>query len=573
MRSLFSVLSFISLFVWITSSAFALDVTYYADDFEWGTTANGEVFSQNIYSAALCSDTLGEYMYVYTSSTWVIVKHNDRPNCRKQSDLIDLSRVGFTAFAPTSVGRFSSATWVSLGVLPVSLKKDFSRDVFSSFWVELSGAIPNTFRTGEWLVLRGRVTDSKKTVFLYIENKNTWVSKNSIVRTRSDGTFSLPFVFPSDAGEYYFILSSGNSFETTNPPRVYVVDSSVLKYPYLPHNNTNTNIRININSETDTPFVSLPSSVYGEMEVQFDGRVKKFIWKDIVFDLPSYFLGQGSFVFTGYTLSTPSSLDRSPIPVYGSSESVFLDRIHEYIWKEKVVIQKWKKSINFRFRLSQDAKIREVFFVTLPNGDVREYSFPKKYVETDWYLKRWILIQASFPAQETWTYKLEAVDSTGFAYFNLPITQGKVWNVVRVVSEEENARIRKDGTLVQKSVLNSINTLRASLGRDLLIIDPLLSDIARIKAEDMAKYDYVGHYTQDGNNLTVEWLARTRGITLPRPYAENVAGWNISDIALQDGLEESWSHRYTMINPLYTKIGVGYVFQDGKTYLVQVFWK
>jgi uncharacterized protein YkwD len=45
----------------------------------------------------------------------------------------------------------------------------------------------------------------------------------------------------------------------------------------------------------------------------------------------------------------------------------------------------------------------------------------------------------------------------------------------------------------------------------------------------------------------------------------------LSDMYLQDGLEESWSHRFAMLYEWFTKVGVGYVLKNKNTYLVQVF--
>ena len=45
----------------------------------------------------------------------------------------------------------------------------------------------------------------------------------------------------------------------------------------------------------------------------------------------------------------------------------------------------------------------------------------------------------------------------------------------------------------------------------------------------------------------------------------------ISDLALQDGLEESGSHRYAMLLPKVQKMGIGYARNGEKSYLVQVF--
>ncbi len=55
-------------------------------------------------------------------------------------------------------------------------------------------------------------------------------------------------------------------------------------------------------------------------------------------------------------------------------------------------------------------------------------------------------------------------------------------------------------------------------------------------------------------------------------FRENIAygQGDIGHVVLQDGLEESGSHRYAMIVPNYTKIGIGYVRDGNTTYIVHI---
>lgn len=52
---------------------------------------------------------------------------------------------------------------------------------------------------------------------------------------------------------------------------------------------------------------------------------------------------------------------------------------------------------------------------------------------------------------------------------------------------------------------------------------------------------------------------------------ENIAYGSVSDLALQDGLEESGSHRHNMLNSEWKKVGVGYGISGKDAYIVQVF--
>lgn len=86
---------------------------------------------------------------------------------------------------------------------------------------------------------------------------------------------------------------------------------------------------------------------------------------------------------TGYALSTPSSLDRSREFFQSYSGRVTLDRLRESIGREKLSIKATRQNATLRFRLKSTDKIRSAYYVTLPNGDVRQYEFAKNYIDTN----------------------------------------------------------------------------------------------------------------------------------------------------------------------------------------------
>lgn len=108
-----------------------------------------------------------------------------------------------------------------------------------------------------------------------------------------------------------------------------------------------------------------------------------------------------------------------------------------------------------------------------------------------------------------------------------------------------------------------------SLGKDMVVLDSELTRLAQMKADDMVARGYAAHRDPDGNYI--DGFATKRGFDLQSALGENIAYGTISDLALQDGLEESGSHRYNMLRGEWKKIGIGYALSGGKTYLVQVF--
>ena len=103
---------------------------------------------------------------------------------------------------------------------------------------------------------------------------------------------------------------------------------------------------------------------------------------------------------SGYTLSTPSSLDRNKYIPTMFSGTVLLDRTRDSIGQEKVLIRTTKTLGIFRFRLGEGVRVRSTYYVTLPSGDVREYALAKKYDTGDGYLKTGVWIAGNFPIKD-----------------------------------------------------------------------------------------------------------------------------------------------------------------------------
>ncbi len=104
--------------------ATSADLLYYADQFEGGGASNGNIFHHAGFSAARCNIDLNTLVQVRSGDSGVIVKVNDRPNCAKHPDIIDLTRTAFTTLAPLSKGRLDGS-FLSLGKVSNSLVKEY----------------------------------------------------------------------------------------------------------------------------------------------------------------------------------------------------------------------------------------------------------------------------------------------------------------------------------------------------------------------------------------------------------------------------------------------------------------
>lgn len=85
----------------------------------------------------------------------------------------------------------------------------------------------------------------------------------------------------------------------------------------------------------------------------------------------------------------------------------------------------------------------------------------KQFVETDGLLKTGIWMSGNFPTRDSGAYKLEFVQSDGFAYVNTPLYQGTVWSVLPTFTDSEKMTLRNQRSTVETSTLSAINKIRA----------------------------------------------------------------------------------------------------------------
>ena len=538
------------------------EATYYADSFEWSHTSNGEVFSQDAFTAAMCDIPLGKNVYVSSGDTGALVRVNDRPNCSRYPNIIDLSKKSFSLFAPLSTGRIQSVEVDTLATLNPSYFRDL--------WVELSPDTPSVYFAGDGTEIRGRVTDGKSTVLVFLQNQETKEEYSRLFPVNSDGTFSQGLTLPNLPGKYSLVVASGNSFKTVIFATIRLVSPEKFLSSILPSPSINRIIP-RIEKKWKFSSISLWDRFYGKLELRQDIKKFQLSWTSFIFDnFSSFRPGKADVNITGYTIGSGWSLDQTSWLSVLFTGTVLLDRVHESTGKNLVNVRTNKQSVAVKFRVPSTPKIRGTYYLTFPNGDIREFDYNSTFVSEEGFLIPGKMITLALPMPDNGTYMLEAVRSDGIAYFNFPINRGAVWNIIQPYPTQNPAFIQTNSITVTNTVVNHINKLRAGLGRWLLSIDPDYSKLAQAKVDDMIRRNYHAH--QDPDGLYVGSLAQRIGLTNLKSFRENIAygQWEVNDIILQDGLEESGSHRFAMLMPEYRKIGVGYARKWDKTYLVHI---
>ncbi len=435
---------------------------------------------------------------------------------------------------------------------------------FQNLGILLTEKIANTYYTGDWLLIQWRVINKKEHAFFYLQNIKTKEEITRLVPVDSNWNFRIPVSLPKTVWKYYFIIASGNSFESSSP-----------EYMTLVPNN-----RVTTNSITpgflfpkivydESPYISVGSDKWVQMRVEQAGKTYDTSGKILMMEDSGLNLGNARVSISWYWLSNVSSLDIISTQPFNWNGNIIIDRTRDRIGENIPTLRIQRSMGTMQFRVKNWEKVESHYFVTTPKGNVIKYTFPSSMISSNWFLRTNINIRQNFPMPESGVYKIETVKSNGIAFFNLPISKSQFWSIIEPMTQLQKLTLRTDIATIETSINRKINIIRAWLLLNSLSKDAKLTNLAQQKAMDMATYDYVWHSTHNG--LGILDFGNSIGIKISGSIGENVAWWNISDISLEDWLEESGCHRYNMINPKWRHIGIWYVLKNGKTYLVQLF--
>lgn len=104
-------------------------------------------------------------------------------------------------------------------------------------------------------------------------------------------------------------------------------------------------------------------------------------------------------------------------------------------------------------------------------------------------------------------------------------------------------------------MVDLVNQERIKAGLQPLTVDPKLTELARLKAQDMVKNNYFDHISPTyGSPFD---MMRHAGITY-RTAGENIAAASSVERA-HTALMNSSGHRANILNPNFTRIGIGIV--------------
>lgn len=120
------------------------------------------------------------------------------------------------------------------------------------------------------------------------------------------------------------------------------------------------------------------------------------------------------------------------------------------------------------------------------------------------------------------------------------------------------------------AILNQTNAYRKEKGLAPLSLDKNLSEVATLRAMELAYSGSLSHTRPNGSEWNTIW-EEYNGKERDAAMAENIAGNYSSDEEVCEEWYKSKSHNSIMMEDRFTKIGIGKYSFNGKTYWVQHF--
>jgi len=555
------------------------EITYYADFFEWRNTSNGNVFSQAYYSAARCDIPFNTLLQVGKGTSSIIVKVNDRPNCSKYPNVTDLSKTAFGTVGKLSSGRLQW-TFNTLGTVSKSyIKETLPSATFADLWISLSSHIPNTYLKNETFHITGKELLGNDYIILYLKSPS-WKELTLGAKKQSDNTFEFNSSL-EEIGTYQMVIASWLSFDTSTFLSITVLDDHLFSAKALvsptktPEKLESLDVeRVELPDLTSEYLFRFSSPSFHTLTISNSKKTvvyRGFSTISIKSDaLKSFDLNENvSVEVTSEESSTPFSHDTFTNPVVIFNKIMTLTPGYKEEKNENITVTEENGKLVIHGLIPAWKQIKNEIMLTLPNGNVEQYVFDTVNIDTDGFLKRDKVFEKIIPLEKSGLYLVELNYENGFAAYNGPVIYGDYLPILPNDYDNIHKDIsNSDSSIVATESLKFVNNIRSISGKSALSLDSNLTNLAIIKANNMAIHNSLSHTDSYGGKIND--TAKRNNIKITGSIGENIAGGNINFRVLLVGLANSGGHRANMLES-WTKIGIGYAVKNGQVYYAQVF--
>lgn len=419
----------------VASLSTSAQVLYYADEFENGGTSSGDRFNQSAYSAARCAVDLGRFIQVANGSKSVVVKVNDRPNCSRHPDIVDLTTTAFRSLAPLSKGRLSGS-FETLGMAPSGYRKEpVSTAAFSDLGIKFDENVPNTYLPGETLRISGVVTDGKTDTVLFLKSPSGKKYSRSLPTDGNAFSYEVPLL---EVGKYDLVVASGMGFSTNKTQPIHVLSEDVLTgrktLSDVPVSMVVNDLRFVRKESSDlTPLNVLDLPAIGKkalrtLRIAQDGKatLMRRSMGDVAF-FPEDAEGFDPSKPVRVTVTAAESSTDFSMDVFGAETVVFdaeLPLVSAYATERKEAVSAFVEGSTLKIRsdlASDGPALRTEAYLVSPDGNVKTLRFDPSDIDSEGAVVRGRKVELSVPLSDAGQYLVEVMYSNGFPAFNGPV--------------------------------------------------------------------------------------------------------------------------------------------------------
>ncbi len=538
--------------------------SYYGNQFEGRTTANGEKFSNAEFTAAHRTLPFGTRVRVTNADTLqsIVVRINDRGPFA-DGRIIDLSSAAFQALAPLSRGVIP----VSLQVVPEStplgyaqecaipeVKKSIAIDAYDN--VILDQPLPDTFRKNEVYVVSGKVVGDSIPEIVSIFYGTEDGKRLFRGETKGD-TFSIPVSFPEE-GKFLFSVLAGQSGHS-NAETVHVKSLECE-----PNTDMVTSPPTDLFAQVqdgDTVF-SWTDSVNNLFRLEFtqEGKTVEFF----VFDKKKFFPPPTAFEYFSEGLASVKiwgsqaegdAFHRRSSWKGGEDQKIFISKRvsrHDNLISNVSLSDQFSLGESFAFSGTTERPLDRKALIVDPNENIIEVEMTVSGNSFSGKFKPTLL----------GTHIVEINQSDGITLFvGASVPKGTLPLLPDFFDIDTEFRDNPDKIIpdnkISETLLRLVNRERRIRQLSLLKEDPSLTNLAQFRADDMCERKYFSHIDPDGKgakDYRVLYNVQTY-------VAENI----VKDMSVErshERLMRSPAHRASIIDPGHSRVGFGYCRPD-----------
>jgi len=434
--------------------------------------------------------------------------------------------------------------------------------------VTLATALPEVFLEQEVYFVSGNTNTQETTATIILKNTSTGKSetfKGSILNSK----FEIPVHF-TVSGDYNIGIIAGE--EGTSKAKKITVNPARLPSNSIENQELFKNLNITLKDDkTQVTFDSLPTGLkrltlsQNSNSVSYLSRqdissipIQYFNFKNFNEGAVQYYLefDENPDVKTD-PLATPLTLQKSATKTFTATTNYPRTKKDTFAQSALPNFGAVNKSLTIRGQIFES--FSEKAYIVKPNGNVEEVDMTINNNN----------ITLNYTPKTTGNYLFEINDLGGIAILNYPIYVG---NIVPLIPNyfDLSPRSFYKGNLdlpqARNELLGMINQFRRESGLPEVTMDEELNDLAQNHSQDMADKNYFAHINLE--NKSPEDRRIEAGISTP--ISENLAK-DISLAHAHQGLIFSAVHRKNLLDPDWTKVGLGITLKDGYLLITEAF--